>query len=143
MQDIIRDLLRPYYVLIPHPSLLMEVVLQQTSGEQRLHELQHEERISLRLLVNNIRQRLADPWIQTQGIRNHSVEIMWIQSVQRNFRHVNVAYIQPLYQVEHIVADMNFIIPIGTHEEHATPHRVRQNGMNHIKHSAVSPLYIV
>ena len=68
---------------------------------------------------------------------------MWVQSVQRNFRHVNVAYIQPLHQVEHIVADMNFITPIGTHEEHATSHRVSQNGMNHIKRSAVSPLYIV
>jgi hypothetical protein len=41
------------------------------------------------------------------------------------------------------VADVYFITPIGTHEEHATSHRVSQNGMDHIERSAISPLYIV
>jgi hypothetical protein len=38
---------------------------------------------------------------------------------------------------------LNFVVSVGAYEKHATAHRVRQDGVNQVEDSAISPLYIV
>ena len=38
---------------------------------------------------------------------------------------------------------LHFIVSIRANEEHATAHRVRQDRVNHVEGSAISPLYVI
>ena len=51
--------------------------------------------------------------------------------------------LQFLHQVEDRMACMDFVVPICAYEKHATAHRVREERVNQVKCSVISPLQVV